>query len=129
MPMPLFLPLARSRMCPSEASTAYCRPRNFLSVRVFAGLSTITRFLAMGPFKRRGAVANFWGAPCRGRANMRLRECHACQVPGPQPHQHPVEVAGLPLPWGEGWGEGDGINFKSSRTPTPDGGAPGRPTP
>src|SRR5579863_2758792 len=36
----------RSRMCPTDASTAYWRPRNFFSVRVLAGLSTISRFLA-----------------------------------------------------------------------------------
>src|SRR6202023_2362601 len=35
-----------SRMCPIDASTAYCLPRNFFSVRVLAGLSTISRFLA-----------------------------------------------------------------------------------
>src|SRR5215210_7505853 len=89
--MSRFLPFARSRMCPSEASTAYWRPRNFFRVRVFAGLSTITRFLAMGPFRTPADVPKFlerWAGRrhyhpphgCRKRAIMRLREWHACQV-------------------------------------------------
>src|SRR4051794_31293614 len=39
--------LTRSRTWPTEASTAYCRPRNFLRVLVLAGLSTMSRFLAI----------------------------------------------------------------------------------
>src|SRR5579863_8983990 len=38
--------LTRSRMCPTDASTVKVRPKNFFSVLVLAGLSTMTRFLA-----------------------------------------------------------------------------------
>src|SRR5436309_128733 len=53
--------LIRSRMCPTEASTAYWRPRNFFKVRVLAGLSTISKFLAIAGLSNAGRRRHyFW---------------------------------------------------------------------
>src|ERR1700709_133348 len=57
--------LIRSRTWPTEASTAYCRPRNFLSVRVLAGLSTISRFLAISALQTPGRADNISGGAVR----------------------------------------------------------------
>src|SRR4029077_4113353 len=51
--------LTRSRTWPTEASTAYPRPRNFLRVRVLAGLSTMSRFLAIGVSETSGTASIF----------------------------------------------------------------------
>src|ERR1700733_6740923 len=62
--------LTRSRTWPTEASTAYPRPRNFLRVRVLAGLSTMSRFLAIGVSETSGTAAIFRQGLCatRGQA-------------------------------------------------------------
>src|SRR6476661_8840970 len=63
--------LTRSRTWPTEASTAYCRPRNFLRVLVFAGLSTISRFLAISETLNAGGrrliSVGLYGVQGRGR--------------------------------------------------------------
>src|SRR4051794_14091745 len=53
--------LTRSRMCPTEASTANWRPRNFFRVLLLAGLSTISRFLAIVGLSNAGRRRHyFW---------------------------------------------------------------------
>src|SRR3978361_801099 len=51
--------LTRSRICPREASTAYCRARNVFKVLVLVGLSTISRFLATVPLNASGGLQYF----------------------------------------------------------------------
>src|SRR6185369_16280706 len=87
--MPKSFPfLMRSRMCPTEASTAYWRPRNFFRVLVLAGLSTMTRFFAIvgsnALVQHRRTRSNFSAPRARAttlpppprRSNS---SCHPCQ--------------------------------------------------
>src|ERR1044071_6328932 len=98
--------LTRSRMCPSEASTAYWRPRNFLSVRVLAGLSTISRFLATVPLNAFEAARNFKlsypGRPA-GDSTTRPRTPQAAALQSPRSRfPQPVRRPGKTLhPSGE----------------------------